>query len=138
MFERTPQAGEIRSRWEWVEPAVWTDAMLSALETGVKGGKWFRLVDKVYALRNLSAAFAKVKANGGAAGADHQTIELFEQHLESNLEKLARALKDGSYRPDAVKRVWIPKPGSSEKRPLGPFLQYRKGRRFGTGWFKPH
>jgi RNA-directed DNA polymerase len=49
---------------------------------------------------------------------DNQTIEKFEQHLESNLEKLARMLKDGSYRPQAVKRVWIPKPGNSEKRPL--------------------
>jgi RNA-directed DNA polymerase len=119
VFERTQQAGEIRSRWDWAEPAVWTDAMLSALETGVRGGKWFRLVDKVYALRNLQAAFAKVKANRGAAGVDNRTIEMFEQHLESNLEKLARALKDGSYSPEAVKRVWIPKPGSSELRPLG-------------------
>ena len=98
---------------------VWTERMLTALEEGVKGGKWFSLIDKVYALANLRAAFEKVKANEGAAGVDHQTIEMFERHLEENLEKLSRSLKDGTYRPQAVRRVWIPKPGSKEKRPLG-------------------
>src|SRR5437667_11940379 len=44
---------------------------------------------------------------------------MFEQHLEANLEYLANALKDGSYHPQALRREWIPKPGSSEKRPLG-------------------
>ncbi len=54
--ERTQQAGEaqnpwaIRARWAWVEPEVWTERMLTALEEGVKGGKGFRLIDKVYAL----------------------------------------------------------------------------------------
>lgn len=117
--EATKQAGEIRARWAWVEPAVWTERMLTALEQGVKGGKWFSLMDKVYALRNLRAAFARVKANGGAAGVDQVTVEMFERHLEENLNRLAQTLKDGSYRPQAVKRVWIPKPGSREKRPLG-------------------
>ena len=117
--ETAMQAGEIRSRWDWVEPSVWTERMLTALEKGVKGGKWFSLVDKVYALANLRAGFAKVKANRGAAGVDHQTIEMFEAHLEENLEKLSRLLREGSYRPQAIKRHWIPKPGSNEKRPLG-------------------
>ena len=93
--------------------------MLTALEQGVKGSKWYSLMDKVYALPNLRAGFAKVKANGGAAGVDHQTIEMYELRLEENLEKLSHRLKDGSYRPQAVRRVWIPKPGSKEKRPLG-------------------
>lgn len=117
--ETATQAGENRSRWDWVEPSVWTERMLTALEKGVKGGKWFSLVDKVYALANLRAGFAKVKANRGAAGVDHQTIEMFEVHLEENLEKLSRSLREGSYRPQAIKRQWIPKPGSNEKRPLG-------------------
>ena len=33
-------AGETRGRWSWVEPSVWTQRMLTALEEGVKGGKW--------------------------------------------------------------------------------------------------
>ena len=116
---RPKQVGEIHARWAWVEPLVWTERMLTALEQGVKGGKWFSLNDKVYRRANLLSAFAKVKANKGAGGVDHQTIEMFEQHLEANLEYLATALKDGSYRPLALLRKWIAKPGSSEKRPLG-------------------
>jgi len=113
------QAGEVRARWTWAEAAVWSERMLTALEQGVKGGKWFSLIDKVYRPANLGNAFARVKAHEGAAGVDHQTIEMFEQHLEANLEYLASALKDGSYRPQALRREWIAKPGSSEKRPLG-------------------
>ena len=112
-------AGEIRARWAWVEAEVWTERMLTALEQGVLGGKWFSLMDKVYALRTLRRAFERVKANDGAAGVDHVTVEEFERHLEANLEKLSRSLRDGSYRPQAIRRVWIPKPGSKEKRPLG-------------------
>src|SRR6266498_1297899 len=113
------QVGEVRARWAWTEPAVWTERMLTALEVGVKGGIWFSLIDKVYKPGNLRVAFAKVKANQGAAGVDHQTIEMFEADLETNLSKVSQQLADGSYRPQAVRRQWIAKPGSSEKRPLG-------------------
>ncbi len=134
--ERTQQAGEaqnpwaIRARWAWVEPEVWTERMLTPLEQGVKGGKWFRLIDKVYALPNLRKAFARVKANRGAAGVDHVTVEEFEGHLEANLEQLSRSLRDGSYRPQAVRRVWIPKPGARKNAPWG-FPRYA------TGWCRP-
>src|SRR6202048_3352017 len=113
------QVGEVQARWAWTEPAVWTERMLTAPEAGVKGGIWFSLIDKVYQARNLRAAFAKVKANQGAAGVDHQTIEMFEADLDTNLSKVSQQLADGSYRPPAVRRKWIAKPGSSEKRPLG-------------------
>lgn len=113
------RAGEIRARWSWVEPTVWTDRMLTALERGVKGGKWHSLMDKVYSMTNLRAAFDRVKANRGGAGVDHQTIEMFEARLEDNLDHLSSTLRDGPYRPQAVKRVWIPKPGRQERRPLG-------------------
>ena len=111
--------GEIWGRWAWVETAVWTERMLTALEQGVLGGKWHSLRDKVYALPNLRKAFEQVKANRGAAGVDQVTVKEFEQDLEANLEKLARSLREGKYRPQAIRRVWIPKPGSKEKRPLG-------------------
>jgi RNA-directed DNA polymerase len=113
------QAGEVRARWAWTEAAVWTERMLTALEQGVKGGHWFSLIDKVYSLPALRQAFARVKANGGAAGVDHQTIAMFEHDLEANLAQLAQTLRDGSYRPQAIRRKWIPKPGSREERPLG-------------------
>jgi len=115
----TRRAGEIRARWAWVEPCVWTDRMLTALEKGVKGGSWYSLMDKVYSESNLRAAFECVRKNGGSAGVDHQTIKMFEDHLATNLTYLAKSLRDGDYRPQAIRRVWIPKPGGSEKRPLG-------------------
>lgn len=113
------QAGETDDRWSWVEPSVWTPRMLTALEQGVKGGKWFSLIDKVYAPDNLAAAYTRVAANGGAAGVDHQTVAQYERQLSKNQEKLATQLKDGSYCPQAVRRVWINKPGTKERRPLG-------------------
>lgn len=114
------QAGETRARWAWVEATVWNERMLTALETGVKGGKWFSLIDKVYALPNLRAAFAKVKANAGAAGVDRQSIKMFEGHLEANLRTLSEELRAGHYRPRPVRRTWIEKLGKRhEKRPLG-------------------
>src|SRR5213594_2970267 len=74
------QAGSIRDRWAWVEPAVWTERMLTALEQGVKGGVWFSLIDKVFARATLAEAWAKVHDNAGAAGIDAQSIDKFQQH----------------------------------------------------------
>ena len=113
------QAGEARARWEWVEPTVWTERMLSALEEGVKGGKWYSLMDKVYGLPNLMSAYKEVKRRKGGAGVDHETIEMFERDLIENLTKMSTELASGRYRPRAIKRTWIEKPGSREKRPLG-------------------
>jgi RNA-directed DNA polymerase len=93
--------------------------MLTALETGVRGGKWHALIDKVYSRRNLLVAFAKVAAKGGGPGVDHVTIEMFEARLDENLDRLSEDLRSNRYRPQAIKRVWIPKPGRREKRPLG-------------------
>jgi RNA-directed DNA polymerase len=113
------QVGEARARWAWAEPSVWTDRMLTALEQGVQGGIWFSLIDKVHAPANLLASYAKVAANGGAAGVDHVTIEDFTKRLAGNLERLGAQLQDGTYRPQEVRRVHIPKPGTKETRPLG-------------------
>jgi RNA-directed DNA polymerase len=93
--------------------------MLTALEQGVQGNVWFSLIDKVYAERNLRAATAKVVANQGAPGIDHVTVEAFADDLDSNVQRLSTALRDGSYEPQAIRRVFIPKPGSNEQRPLG-------------------
>lgn len=116
-----PTARQVGERSQQVpsEPTVWTERMLSALEKGVKGGMWFSLSDKAFGVRCLEAAFKKVKSNGGSAGSDHVTIAQFESRLPQELEYLSKALMDGSYRPQAIRRVWIPKPGSKEKRPLG-------------------
>jgi RNA-directed DNA polymerase len=93
--------------------------MLAALEKGVKGGRWFSLMDKVYAPANLAAAWKRVRSNRGAAGVDGQSVALFERDAAMNLDELHRELRDGTYFPSAVRRKWIPKPGTAKKRPLG-------------------
>jgi RNA-directed DNA polymerase len=94
--------------------------MVQALQNGVKGNVWYSLWDKVITLRALEGAFAQVKANKGAAGVDHVSVQAYERDLESNLRKLHEALKAGTYRPSAIRRCYIPKPGSrTERRPLG-------------------
>ncbi len=102
----------------WAEGSVWTERMVSALENGVKGGRWYSLMDKVWAPATLSAAWAKVRANGGAAGVDGQSIERFAAGSERYLSELSAALRSGEYRPQAVRRVEIPKDDGG-KRPLG-------------------
>jgi len=117
--ERATRAEETHDRWSWVEPLVWTPRMLAALEQGVKGGKWYSLMDKLYAEDTLRAAYEKVAANKGAAGVDHVTVEEFAGDLDGNMRRLSEGLRSGTYRPQAIRRHYIPKPGSHEKRPLG-------------------
>jgi RNA-directed DNA polymerase len=94
--------------------------MLTALENGVKGGTWFSLIDKVFAETTLYRAARKVTADPEkAAGVDHVTPEHYERDLLKNVRQLADELRRGAYQPSAVRRCWIPKPGSPEKRPLG-------------------
>lgn len=99
--------------------------MLAALEEGVKGDVWFRLIDKVYNPKNLWSAWAKSAANNGSAGVDGITISRYEKDVEANLARLAGQLKDGSYRPKAIRRTYIPK-ADGKMRPLGiPTVQDR-------------
>lgn len=113
------QAGEILSRWRWVEPSAWTVRMLATLEQGVEGGRWFRLFDKVFSERNLLAAFQQVASKDGAAGVDHVSVMQFERALPESLWEVSDQLKSGTYQPQSIRRVHIPKPGSNETRPLG-------------------
>jgi RNA-directed DNA polymerase len=109
---------DAETRWSWVEASVWTERMVSALDNGVKGGRWYSLMDKVYAPATLEAAWQKVRANGGAAGVDGQSLKRFAAQAELYLNELATAVREGSYRPQPVKRVDIPK-GDGKTRPLG-------------------
>ena len=113
------QAGDVRARWAWAEASIWTDRMLAALEQGVKGGVWFSLIDKVYRPANLEAAYAKVARNRGAAGVDHVTVQHFARRRDERLREIHEQLRAGTFRPQAIRRKLIDKPGSKEKRPLG-------------------
>lgn len=111
-------AGGQPRTWWWAEASIWTERMVSALGNGVKGGKWFSLVDKAIRPTTLEAAWRKVERNKGAAGVDGQGIERFAAGAERYLTELHENLKNGSYRPSPVKRVEIPK-GDGQTRPLG-------------------
>jgi RNA-directed DNA polymerase len=93
--------------------------MLDTLNVGVRGGKWHTLIDKVFDKRNLHASARKVLGKKGAAGVDHQSVEDFSEDVLAELDQLHEQLRGDLYRPLGVRRTWIPKPGSNEKRPLG-------------------
>lgn len=119
-FAATP-SGETPDIGRWAQPVVWTDRMLTTLlEDKVKGGRWHALIDKVYAELNLFTAARKVTAKDKAAGVDGQSCEAFEEHLISETKQISEQIKAQTYRPSAVRRVHIPKPGRpNETRPLG-------------------
>jgi RNA-directed DNA polymerase len=120
----TQQAGEVdsrqarRLRWHWAEASIWTDRMLAALETEVKGGCWFRLIDKVYSPDNLWSSWVKSAKNEGAPGVDDVTIERYEEDVEANLRWLSEQLRTGAYQPKAIRRTHIRKMDGT-MRPLG-------------------
>jgi RNA-directed DNA polymerase len=93
--------------------------MLTTLVQGVEGGKWFRLFDKVFAQRNLLAALQQVAENDGAPGVDHVNVREFIRRLPDSIWELSDQIKAGTYQPQAIRRVHIPKPGTAETRPLG-------------------
>jgi RNA-directed DNA polymerase len=119
-FSATPP-GETPDIGRWAQPVVWTDRMLTTLLSNkVRGGKWHALIDKVYAELNLYTAARKVTAKEKAAGVDGQSCGSFEEHLLVETRQLSEQLKAQTYRPSAVRRVHIPKPGRpNETRPLG-------------------
>ena len=93
--------------------------MLDTLERGIEGGKWYSLIDKVWNEKHLLMAAWSVIGKDGAAGVDGQSCALVEAHLHETVAELSRLIKAERYEPRPVKRVWIDKLGSSEKRPLG-------------------
>lgn len=113
------QAGDVLSLMCQGERGVWNEKMLRTLVRGVKGGKWFSLIDKVYSEGTLSLAWEKVQSNAGACGVDGISIGHFAKGSETRLLAVREHLRSGTYQPKAVKRVRIPKPGSKQTRPLG-------------------
>lgn len=116
---KAKQGRDVPQRWDWTEASVWTERMVATLERGIKGGKWYSLSDKVWKMENLQNAARKVKANGGAAGVDGLSCEAYLKDRELRLPRLRDKLQKGVYQTSPVRRVWIPKLGSKELRPLG-------------------
>jgi RNA-directed DNA polymerase len=113
------QAGDLRDRWWWMEHSLWSDRRLTRLEQSEPTTVGFGLWDKGCARRHLQAAFWAVWRNDGAPGVDGQTVRQFDEHAEAELARLSEELTHQRYRRQPARRVWIPKPGTTEKRPLG-------------------
>jgi RNA-directed DNA polymerase len=116
---RDKQAEEDLWQRYGAERGVWTESMLIALDRGKEGNKWFSLIDKVRSERTLGMAWEKVKSNAGACGVDGISVEFFAKDSQRRLLAVNERMKAGTYQPKPIRRVYIPKAGSSEKRPLG-------------------
>jgi RNA-directed DNA polymerase len=105
-MSETPVHRRPRRLANWINP---TDAR-----------KVHSLIDKVYKRKNLEMAWEKVKANRGSGGVDGQTLKVFGEQLDSQLDRLQRELTEQTYTPQPVRQVPIPKAGKpGEVRTLG-------------------
>jgi RNA-directed DNA polymerase len=116
---KAKQGREVAPKWEWTEASVWTERMLATLERGIKGNKWYSLMDKVWKRENLQSAVAKVVRNKSPHKPDGQRCHRYAAQKDWRLPALQDQLRTGEYQPQPVRRVWIPKLGSKELRPLG-------------------
>ena len=93
--------------------------MLAALERGNDKRQWHTLIDKVMSQKTLNIALQAVVARQGAPGIDGRTTQAVSAEAEAEVALMERQLREESYQPQAVRRVWIEKPGSRQERPLG-------------------
>ena len=105
-----------------LQPPATVGKLQGVLRAKAKGSpeyRFYALYDKIYREDVLSWAYARCRLNKGAAGVDGETFETIEAYgLERWLGELARELKEKTYHPAAVRRVWIPKSDGTQ-RPLG-------------------
>ena len=103
-------------------PKVRVQKLQASLQTKAKAEpayRFYSLWDKVWRSDVLEEAYRRCRANGGAAGVDGVTFRIIEARgLEAWLESLGQELREGSYRPQPLLRVWIPKSNGGQ-RPLG-------------------
>ena len=76
------------------------------------------LMDKILSQKNLQEAMKRVKSNKGASGIDKMSVEGIDEYFSKHIEEIKTSIWEKKYRPQAVKRVYIPKP-NGKKRPLG-------------------
>ena len=116
---KAKQGREIPPQWAWTEAVVWTERMLETLEGGIKGGQWYSLMDKVWKMENLERAVEKVAEGKSRQKADGRKCRRYADQSAQRLPPLQTRIQSGQYQPKPVQRVWIPKLGSKEMRPLG-------------------
>ena len=98
---------------------IWTERMIQALVRGNDGRQWHTLIDKVFSPGTIKEALNTVTARKGKPGVDGQTAQAVRERWEEEAALMERLLRESRYEPKPVRRVWIEKPGSRDKRPLG-------------------
>lgn len=116
---KAKQGREVAPQWGWTEAAVWSERMLATLERGILGGKWYSLMDKVWKMANLQRAVERVAQGKSTKKADGRKCRRYAEQSAQRLPPLQAQLQNGQYQPKPVQRIWIPKLGSKEMRPLG-------------------
>lgn len=113
------QGREVAPQWAWTEAVVWTERMLATLERGITGGQWYSLMDKVWKTSNLQRAVERVTRGKSEKKADGRKCRRYAEQSARRLPTLQAQVQSGNYQPKPVQRIWIPKLGSKELRPLG-------------------
>jgi RNA-directed DNA polymerase len=80
--------------------------------------KWHSIYGQILFDRKLTAAWKQVEDNGGCGGIDKETLESFRADEENKIMEILKGLRERTYKPTPVKRVYIPKSNGKE-RPLG-------------------
>ena len=101
-----------------IKVPAWSERMLAALVNGVKGNKWFSLIDKINSRDTMLTSWALVEKNDGAAGVDKVTIEKFGAKFALYITEIQKGIAESTYKPLLIKRQYIPK-GDGKMRPLG-------------------
>ena len=133
--KRTPRAEDatsaIRSRWSWAEPTVWMERMLTALEEGVKGGRWHCLGDKPLAVaEHLLCRTRALLSNGRPCGG--QSIRSAVNHRpESQMREIRKSGSEGGRR----KSMRLSYPYRNTKNCHGPSPLRRQGSRNSSPFF---
>lgn len=91
--------------------------MISSKSTS-RGGVAMKLIEKIVSKENLGKAIKKVKSNKGAPGIDKMKVDEIEAYFEANQATIIEAIMEMKYKPQPVRRVYIPK-SDGKKRPLG-------------------
>src|SRR5207244_12740804 len=89
------QGREVPPQWEWTEASVWTERMLATPERGIKGGKWFSLIDKVWKMENLQSAGQTVAHGTSVKKAAGRRCRRYAEARPRRLPILQEKLKNG-------------------------------------------
>jgi len=81
----------------------------------MRSSAWMPVFSSEEVIERLNVALEKVAANKGAPGPDRQSVGDVRKHWPQLGPALAAALRDGTYQPGDIRRVWIPKSGGGER-----------------------